>query len=111
LEIVDFAFHKFWEAYPRKQKKQQAIEAWCKKAKHLTEVQKAIIEALSWQIRSDDWTRDGGRYIPYPATYLNQERWTDEKKVEAANGQQRIQPKGVDGLRQWAKIVTGQTQP
>ena len=37
-----------------------------------------LLAALERQKRSDQWSRDGGRYIPNPATWLNQGRWEDE---------------------------------
>jgi hypothetical protein len=27
---------------------------------------------------SAEWTKDGGQFIPHPATWLNQKRWEDE---------------------------------
>jgi hypothetical protein len=27
----------------------------------------------------DDWIKDGGKFIPYPATWLNAKRWEDEE--------------------------------
>ena len=27
---------------------------------------------------SFDWQKEGGRFVPQPATYLNQRRWEDE---------------------------------
>ena len=29
-------------------------------------------------VRSDQWRRDGGQFIPNPATWINQQRWLDE---------------------------------
>jgi len=37
-----------------------------------------IKENLRKQKNSDDWTRNDGQYIPYPATWLNGQRWEDE---------------------------------
>lgn len=38
-----------------------------------------ILAALRWQALSEQWQRDGGQFIPHPATYLNQGRWKDEQ--------------------------------
>lgn len=35
--------------------------------------------------RSADWQRDGGRFIPYPATFLSQRRWEDELPFSQRN--------------------------
>ena len=32
-------------------------------------------------MRSDQWRKHDGQFIPYPATWLRQERWDDELKV------------------------------
>ena len=37
-----------------------------------------MIEALLKQRDSETWTKEGGKYIPYPATYLNGRRREDE---------------------------------
>ena len=43
----------------------------------MTRVQ-TLLDAVEAQKRSPQWTRDGGQFIPYPATWLNQRRWEDE---------------------------------
>lgn len=42
---------------------------------HLPEVLADICD----KAHSDAWTKDGGQFVPNPATYLNQRRWEDEK--------------------------------
>lgn len=70
-------FAGFWRLYPRKVSKQAAIRAWDR-----LRPDDGTIAAMGWallrQIRSEEWQRDGGRYIPHPSTWLNQARWTDE---------------------------------
>lgn len=75
---MDQGFETFWRCYPRKASKKDALRAWNKLDPNEDLVQQ-IIEAVIWQSQSDDWLRDGGRYVPYPATFLRGERWTDEK--------------------------------
>ena len=67
-------FEAFWKMYPRKTGKGSAWRAWEKLKPDLCVVE----AALAWQIRSDQWTKDGGQFIPHPATWLNQRRWEDE---------------------------------
>lgn len=78
VEAEDFVFNRFWNTYPRKVKKAEAYRAWCKEAKLCTDVQTAIFAALEWQVRQEDWLKDDGRFVPYPASYLNGRRWEDE---------------------------------
>ncbi len=70
-------FLEFWSAYPKKMGKGAAFKVFIKLK--LTKKDKAdILTALDWQKKSEQWLRDNGQFIPYPATYLNQRRWEDE---------------------------------
>lgn len=70
-------FLAFWAAYPRKVAKGTAYRAWAK-LKPDPSLLKAILKAIEKQKRTEQWQRDGGQYIPYPATWLNARRWEDE---------------------------------
>jgi len=70
-------FSQFYAAYPKKRAKQDAIKAW-KKVAPENGLFETIMRAIGKQRRSDDWTRDNGRYIPNPASWLNGRRWEDE---------------------------------
>jgi hypothetical protein len=68
-------FNTFWAAYPRKIAKGAAIKAWKRIPAGSLPL---ILTALQWQIKSEQWTKEHGQYIPYPATYLNSSRWEDQ---------------------------------
>lgn len=70
-------FEDFWSAYPRKVSKPQAQKAW-RKLNPDTQALSAILAGLERDRRSDQWLRDGGQFIPHPATWLNGRRWEDE---------------------------------
>ena len=36
-----------------------------------------ILADIDRKAASDSWQKDGGQFIPNPATYLNQRRWED----------------------------------
>lgn len=73
------AFEKFWEAYPKKVGKQDARRSYERATKGKGPLFKNnILKALEDQKQSDQWTRENGRFIPNPATWLNQGRWDDE---------------------------------
>lgn len=74
---VESGFDIFWQGYPRKVGKQGALKAWIK-LKPSCDLQKIIIEAVAFNKDSDQWQKDGGRYIPHPSTWLNGRRWEDE---------------------------------
>lgn len=70
-------FDRFWKLYPRKIGKGNAEKAW-KKLRVTQPLFDKICSALSAQVASPDWMKDGGQFIPYPATWLNGKRWEDE---------------------------------
>ena len=83
-------FESFWQAYPYKTGKDKAFESWMKKTPILQEV----LNALFWQSTSENWTKENGKFIPMPTTYLNQGRWKDEplklsSHPQASNDQTR----------------------
>jgi hypothetical protein len=67
-------FDDFWDAYPRKRAKADALKAW-KKIAPAQAVCERILAAIADQARSKQW-RDG--FIPYPATWLRRHQWEDE---------------------------------
>ncbi len=69
------AFEIFWQNYPRKAGKGKAEESFAKVDLSLMPV---ILEAIEQQKRSEQWNEENGKYIPLPATWLNQKRWGDE---------------------------------
>ena len=69
-------FEQFWAAYPRKDGKADARKAFAK-LKVTDEKLTMLLDALARQRRSDQWTRENGRYIPYASTWLNGARWED----------------------------------
>lgn len=69
-------FAKFWAFYPRGEAKQAAIRAW-DKLQPSDELIDTMAQALKRQVASESWQQGIG--IPYASTWLNQQRWTDEK--------------------------------
>ena len=83
LQQKQEAFLIFYKAYPKKMNKKEALAKWMKAdLPDISIILKAIEKqkvAVQWQNR---------QYIPYPATWINQERWTDEiKEGDYKNGQ------------------------
>lgn len=72
-------FESFWEAYPRHINKAGAFKAWMK-LRPDAEMLATILAAIASQSRSEQWTKDGGQFIPHPTTWLNQRRWEDRLK-------------------------------
>ena len=89
-------FARFWDAYPRKVAKQRAVAAW-NKLRPDAQLTNCILSTLNKQKATEMWQKGVG--IPYPATYLNQERWTDE-----------VQP-SAQGLPQQRSVVETEEVP
>ena len=68
---------RFWNAYPKRVSKKNARQAWATLNPSPTLVD-TMIEALAWQSQQPQWLKDGGQYAPFPATWLNGEKWDDE---------------------------------
>jgi phage replication O-like protein O len=67
-------FKDFWELYPNKKGKAKAKAIYQKHATHHQDILKGLQAYLSyWKAKGTEM-----QYIPHPATWLNQERWTDE---------------------------------
>lgn len=75
-------FERFWKAYPKKVGKGAALKAF-EKAKVNADLIVVIENAIEQQKKTDQWKKDGGQYIPNPATWLNQQRWEDEVTVQS----------------------------
>lgn len=89
-------FDQFWNAYPRKVSKGAARKAWGK-LKPDEALTQTIITAVGRQITSEQWVKDGGQYIPHPATWLNNKRWEDEI-TPGGDDPDRVETKGLDDM-------------
>lgn len=70
-QVKKLSFDDFWDIYPRKDDKKKAQPIW-----------KKLPLAKQQAAMADCGTRYIGivqQFIPHPTTYLNGERWTDEK--------------------------------
>ena len=74
-------FEEFWSSYPKKVGKESAKKAFQK----VKEPLETLLSAIEQQKCSSQWSKDGGQYIPNPATWLNQHRWEDELEVNHGN--------------------------
>lgn len=74
-------FEEFWQAYPRKEGKANALKAFSKALPLSADGTRGIIAGVLRAKTSEQWLRDGGAYIPHPATWLNGRRWEDQIHV------------------------------
>lgn len=71
------SFDRFWSAYPKRRSKGAAEKAWQKLAPD-EQLEDTILRALERAKTSVDWLKEGGKYVPYPATWLNAKGWEDD---------------------------------
>ncbi len=67
---VDETFTEFWQVYPRRVAKPAAEKCW----RRLSKSDKRA--ALQFLARAE-WPEEK-KFIPHPATWINQRRWEDE---------------------------------
>ena len=90
-------FEEFWKAYPRKEGKQKARQAFEK----VTVPLETLLQALEQQKQSAQWTKDGGQFIPHPATWLNGKRWEDQLPQAGyqTGGQRQLDADEIEAVR------------
>lgn len=104
-DAVSERFALFWKAYPKKVGKGAAEKSW-KKIKPSAELFDRIMAAIDAAKASEQWQREDGRYIPNPATWLNQSRWEDELPAAAPFFSQP-QPGGNGGKPNTMDVLAG----
>lgn len=92
-------FDVFWEAYPRKIGKGKARESFETAAtKHGTESLIVSVRKFAEHCANAGTEK---RYIPYPGTWLNQERWRDyENYAPKLSGRQKLEQ-----MSQWMEEI------
>jgi len=70
-------FLQFYDAYPKHIGREPAWKAWQKLNGSRPNLS-TLITKINEMKKSEDWTKDNGKFIPHPATWLNQKRWEDE---------------------------------
>lgn len=85
-------FADFWSLYPKKKSKGQAEKAWAA-IKVTPELLATIMRGVAQAKRSQSWLKDGGQYIPHPATWLRAKGWEDQEYVSLAPPKPTLVPK------------------
>lgn len=97
---VNDSFEEFWKAYPRKTGKLAAQRKWKTEKPDLEQ----CLRAIQHQKQSDQWRKDGGQFIPHPATWLNQGRWDDAPQIELGRrlgGKESQHAGNPPGFNEW----------
>jgi len=97
-------FEAFYRLYPRHTGKDAALRSWTRM--NLDNKADVILPALAEQKRAGMFRTEEPRFIPHPATWLNQGRWQDEivkTTHERTNGTQKAaaqNPRNSTHMRQ-----------
>lgn len=97
-------FAEFWTQYPKKVGKKAAQNSW-RRIKPDAALFERIMQAITAAKASDQWNREGGRFIPNPSTWLNQGRWDDELPAAGAKLRQTQTPGKVNTMDVLAGII------
>lgn len=71
---VEREFDEWYALYPRKRGRGQAVKAYRAARKKVSH--ELLVTSIKRQL--PELTKDGINFAPYPATWLNGERWADE---------------------------------
>lgn len=95
-------FKEFWTKYPRKVAKGDAFRAFKKLIYNKQDVDwfmRIVMSSLERWSKAPQWTKDNGKFIPYPATWLNRGSWEDSKEQDTSNaGKKVFERKDLDNL-------------
>lgn len=90
---IQEAFERFWKEYPgpRKTDKRKCLDLFASaargavaKGEALGDFEKRVVAGIERWKTTDDWRKDGGRFICAPAVWLRNQRW--EAEVQALKG-------------------------
>jgi len=87
-ESISEKFERFYKPYPRKEAKGDAEKAFGA-IKPDSELVDKMVSKIEIYKKTTDWTKDNGKWIPLPATWLRAKRWEDEIIV---NGNSNYKP-------------------
>ena len=90
-------FQEFWNVWPKRCAKADARKAWAQ-TKDIRPELTNLLSAVKAACKTEAWMKDGGKYIPHPATWLRGERWDDIHEVTLPN---------VVNEKPWHETATG----
>ena len=96
-------FARFWACYPKKKSKGQAEKAW-KTINPDEQLLATMIAAIEQAKKSEQWQKDSGQFIPYPATWLNAKGWEDGAEVEVSPSSKKFSAKtckNIEAFKEW----------
>jgi hypothetical protein len=94
-DTLPMGFARWWAAWPshfRKQARKSCLAAWRKNK--LEPITERVLAALEASKVSHDWMKEGGKYIPFPMTWLNRTPWESDLADLSSGGEQEASDNG-----------------
>lgn len=88
IYMSDSDFEEFWNTYPKKLDKK---EAKLKFKKIKSELKEKILSSLEAHKKTEQWKDP--KYIPYPKTWLGNERWENELEIKITENSKLLELK------------------
>ena len=81
-------FDRWWKACPPKGRaradKRKCLKFW--RDNRLADIEDAVVDYMERCVKSNDWKRDGGQFIPGVYRWLQDEKWVDETYIQDIGG-------------------------
>ena len=94
-------FEEFWGQYPKHAAEAKARQEWAKLAPDAA-LRERILAAVQVHRQLEQWTKEGGKFIPTAENWLKGQRWLDD--VGVAPG---ADPALVEGSAAWLAVMGG----
>lgn len=112
---IPSGFSRFWDAYPKKKSKGKAELAF-KTIKPNEQLLETMLQAIERAKTSFEWLKEGGQFIPHPASWLRAKGWEDADSglVIAPTGELKNWWDSWSGIQQEGKnlnVVQFQDEP
>jgi len=97
-------FARWYAHYPKKRHPAAARRAW-DRIKPDDAMTERMIAAVERQKQSPEWLKQGGQFIPYPASWLNAGGWEDQLDIDLPT--QEPEPETWNGKPLWRGLKYG----
>jgi hypothetical protein len=64
-----------------------------------------VLGSLERQCASWQWTRESGRFIPNPSTWINQGRWQDEPAEPASSPVSDVTRQNINNMTEAMRLI------
>ena len=90
-------FKLFYDAYPKKRKRIDAQKAFNEHHGAMPEMNSLLNILDRWKA-TDEWTKESGQYIPYPATWIRAHGWEDEIMISESERRESVRRAILDAI-------------